>query len=321
MPIKNERSEASPRYLRIARGSTTNVSWTRSSAAVALPTSRRAKPRSSAWCATYACSTAARSPSRRRAIRSSSEASGVIVITGSGSRSAVTEPWCPVALRPFNEIAEAARAAVDVAGRRLLGGGLAPLGAFAALLRDRAYAAAEHGRAILERIGAILDRMGVDAGGHANRIARAGLDAQAADHAAQLVDLEERRALLDRLGIRFLGDDRDAVGRADRRAAHARDAANRAVLAQHQPVKAAEALRIRDLLLGVLDRLDVVERHAEKAALLDGGAGPRTALGAAHRTEQVLREVLDRDPEALRGRREERRVLRRGARDLDGTHA
>ena len=48
------------------------------------------------------------------------------------------------------------------------------------------------------RVDAAVGRLGVVERVHADGVARAGLDAQAAHHAAQLVDLEDRRALLDR---------------------------------------------------------------------------------------------------------------------------
>src|SRR5690554_4747540 len=99
-----------------------------------------------------------------------------------------------------------------------------PPGALAALHRDRARAAPEHRVLGLDRVRALLDRARVLAGVHADRVARAGLDAQPAHDAAQLVDLEHRRALLDPGVLALLRDDRDAVRRAHRRAAHARDA-------------------------------------------------------------------------------------------------
>ena len=85
------------------------------------------------------------------------------------------------------------------AGRRL-GFALdlfAPEGAHAALDGDRRDAAREQVFLAEDRVDAVLGRLGVLAGVHADGVARAGLDAQAADHAAQLVDLEDRRALLD----------------------------------------------------------------------------------------------------------------------------
>src|SRR5262249_10571739 len=155
--------------------------------------------------------------------------------------------------------------------------------AFAALLRDRANAAAHHRVFGLDRVGALLDRQRVHAGIHANRVARARLDAQTAGDAAQLVDLEHRRALLDRLRGALLGDDRDAVGRADRRAAHAGDAANGAVIAQHEAVEAAEPLRVLHLLFGVLDGLDLVAPRVVEQRR----TGRDALFLLAHRQEQV----------------------------------
>ena len=70
-----------------------------------------------------------------------------------------------------------------------------------------------------------------------------------------------------------------------------------------------------DLLLGVLHGLDLVAPR-----LVDRRAGARVA-GLLQRQEQVAREVLERDAEALRGRREERRVLRHRPHDLDRADA
>ena len=78
---------------------------------------------------------------------------------------------------------------------------------------------------------------------------------------------------------RLLGDDRDAVRRAHGRAAHARDAAHRAVVAQHQAVQAAEPLRIRDLLLRVLDGLDLVAASCSSTGAPALRAAPRLRSG------------------------------------------
>src|SRR5262245_57684405 len=76
---------------------------------------------------------------------------------------------------------------------------------------------------------------GVDARVHADGVAGARLDAEAAEHAAQLVDDEARREALVAapfVARRVLaGLDVDALRRARRRAAEARHAARRAVVA------------------------------------------------------------------------------------------
>src|SRR5687768_11413896 len=99
---------------------------------------------------------------------------------------------------------------VDFALRRLAAT-LTPVRAFAALLRSRLDPAREHRLERLDTVRAIFDRGRVHAGVHANRIARARLDTQAAHDAAQLVDLEHRRLLLDALVVGLGRNDRDAV--------------------------------------------------------------------------------------------------------------
>src|SRR5437868_12677497 len=120
---------------------------------------------------------------------------------------------------------------------------LAPVRPFTTLPRNRADPTRHHRFLALDRIGAVLDRPGVLAGVHPDRIARASLDAQAAHNAAQLIDLEHRRPLLDPLAVALLGDDRDAVCGAHRGATHAGNAAHGAVVTQHQAVQATEPLR------------------------------------------------------------------------------
>src|SRR5258706_13902420 len=83
-----------------------------------------------------------------------------------------------------------------VLGRRRRPAGL-PVRTLTTLYGGGANAATEHRFLGLDRVRAILDRLGMLAGVHANRIAGAGLHAEAADHAPELVDLEDRRALLD----------------------------------------------------------------------------------------------------------------------------
>src|SRR5688572_1716131 len=72
-------------------------------------------------------------------------------------------------------------------GRFVTGG--APVRTFAALDGRRTNAARHHRLERLDPLCAILDGTRVLAGVHANRVARARFDAEAADDAAQLVDL------------------------------------------------------------------------------------------------------------------------------------
>src|SRR5215211_2773804 len=90
---------------------------------------------------------------------------------------------------------------------------LAPARTLAALHGGRGDTARQQRLAILDRVAALVDRAGVGAGVHPDGVARAGLDAEPTDHAAELVDLEARGALLDALLVALLGDDRDAVRR------------------------------------------------------------------------------------------------------------
>src|SRR3972149_5146865 len=82
-----------------------------------------------------------------------------------------------------------------------------------------------------------------DARVHADGVLRARLDAVAAEDALAEVDVEALGHLLD-LGVRVLrGDDVDAVGRADRLAPHAGDAAGRAGLRPPETGEAPEPRR------------------------------------------------------------------------------
>src|SRR5207253_6474870 len=105
----------------------------------------------------------------------------------------------------------------------------------------------------------------VGPGVHPDRVLRAGLDAEAADDAAQLVDLEADRILLDRLIFVLAGLDVDALRGAGGRAHVAGDAARAAVGTRGQAVHAAVARRIRLALFGIVDRGDEV--HAGAAAV------------------------------------------------------
>src|SRR5687767_3353129 len=103
---------------------------------------------------------------------------------------------------------------------------------------------------------------GVDSGIHANRVARARLDAVTAEDAAQLVDDELHRIPLVAAALvafRILtGLDEDALRRARRGATQASDAARAPVVAHGEPVDTAEPLRVRAFLLRVADRRDAV---------------------------------------------------------------
>src|SRR5882724_5111436 len=88
-----------------------------------------------------------------------------------------------------------------------------------------------------ELIARIVGRR-VVAGVHANGVARAGLDAESAEDAAKLVDDERpRKALVAAplVALRILGRlNADALRGTSRRAAEARDAARRSVVAKRE---------------------------------------------------------------------------------------
>src|SRR5690606_25233375 len=130
---------------------------------------------------------------------------------------------------------------------------------------------------------------------HADGVLRARLHAQAADDAAQLIDHEAGRVLLDdlalvgRVGRLVLTRlDVDALRRADGRAHVAGHAARLAVLARDQPVQAAVARRLDHLLFGVLHRGDT----AQSLAVDD------LHVGVA-RPEEVAEEELRGDRQTL----------------------
>src|SRR5690606_23082059 len=93
-------------------------------------------------------------------------------------------------------------------------------------------------------------------------VARARLDAEATEDAAELVDHELDRVALGAAALVALGVfarlDIDALRGARGRAAEARDAARAPVIADGEAMHAAEALRVRTLLLRVADRGDPV---------------------------------------------------------------
>jgi hypothetical protein len=127
---------------------------------------------------------------------------------------------------------------------------------------------------------------------------RAGLDAEAAEDAAQLVDDEGLgEALVAAAGVAlgvFAGLDGDALRGAGGGAAEAGDAAGRAVLAQRQAVQAAEALGIRALLLGVVDgRHALFERFEHRIGLLAQGHLLRVLEEVAHGDGHALQELGD----------------------------
>ena len=107
---------------------------------------------------------------------------------------------------------------------------------------------------------------------HADGVLGAGLDAQAAEDAARVVDLEADRELRVRaVGLVEPGLDLDHLGRAHRRAHVARDALRRAVRALRQDVLAA------------------VERRVVEAGLFRVVGGQR-ALPAGHPAAHVAQE-------------------------------
>src|SRR5512140_2290775 len=132
----------------------------------------------------------------------------------------------------------------------------------------------------------------VRAGVHADGVLGARLDAEAADDAAQLVDLEAHRVLLDGLVVVLARLDVDALGGAGGGAHVAGHAAGLAVGAGNQPVHAAVPGRIRLALLRVVDGGDHV--HARALAVHD-------LVGRVAEAEQVLEEVLAEDRHALDG--------------------
>src|SRR5205823_11417618 len=81
-----------------------------------------------------------------------------------------------------------------------------------------------------------------------------GIDAEAAEDAAQHIDLEARRRLFNQRVGDLLRLDVDAIRRAGRRAHVAGDAARAAVFARRQDVRAAIAVRVGAALLRVADR-------------------------------------------------------------------
>src|SRR5205823_2523678 len=93
-------------------------------------------------------------------------------------------------------------------------------------------------------------RRRVRAGVHADGVLGARLDAEAADDAAQLVDLEADGELLDGLALVLAGLDVDALRGAGGGAHVASHAARRAVHARHEAVHAAISRRVRLAFLG-----------------------------------------------------------------------
>src|SRR4051812_5292156 len=179
-------------------------------------------------------------------------------------------------------------------GRSLVLAGelLAPERAHAALDGGGVDPAGEQLLLVEDRVRAAVDRLGVLEGVHADGVAGAGLGAQPAHHAAELVDLEDLGPLLDAAVGGLLGDDGDAVGGADRGAHHAGHAAGLAVVAQHQAVQAAVAGRIRRLLLGVLDgddlRLLAEPGHVLHPVFDEVAEGDAQPLGDGGQVELLL---------------------------------
>src|SRR5207248_10488585 len=125
---------------------------------------------------------------------------------------------------------------------------------------------------------------------HTAGVLGARLHAEPADDAAQLVDLEAHRELLDRLVLVFAGLDVDALRRAGGGAHVAGHAARLAVHARHQPVHAAVPGRIRLALFRIIDGGDQV--HPRTLAVADLGSGIPVA-------EQVPEEVAGLDGHLL----------------------
>src|SRR5262245_26486219 len=102
----------------------------------------------------------------------------------------------------------------------------------------------------------------VDAGVHADRVARTGLDAEATEDAPELVDDElhgEALVAATLRAFRILSRlDVDALRGTRRRTTETRNAARASIIARRQPMHASEALRVRTPLLGVADRRDAV---------------------------------------------------------------
>ena len=135
-----------------------------------------------------------------------------------------------------------------------------------------------------------LEQLGLGDG-----LGRAGLDAQVAVDAAQVVDLVDEAVALagaDRVVGRVVGAaDVDALGRAHAGAQLAPDALLHAVLVPVEDVAAVEALRLGDLLVVA-------------AALVAAGVLGGDVLAAEGP------DLAERDEEALRGSPSEQRPLR-----------
>src|SRR5690606_27910248 len=108
-------------------------------------------------------------------------------------------------------------------------------------------------------------------GVHADRVLRTGLDAQPADHAAELIDDEDGRILLNGIVLVLPRLDVDALRRADRGAHVAGHAARLAVLAGNEAVRTAVTDRIGGLLLRVLQRGHLVAKAAPAAGEVGRG--------------------------------------------------
>src|SRR3989441_6235751 len=101
----------------------------------------------------------------------------------------------------------------------------------------------------LPRVGRYVE----DSCVHPDCVLRAYLDTVPAIDAHPQVDVEPNRVLLD-VGVRVLtGHDGDALGRTNCLAEHAPHAAGRVILAEGEPVAAAEPRHEWSELLGKLD--------------------------------------------------------------------
>jgi len=112
---------------------------------------------------------------------------------------------------------------------------------------------------VLERLACVIDHRD-DARVHTDRVHRTGLDTVSAEDAAGHVDVEGNGILHDSGVFMLARLDADAPGWTYGRAAHAGNAAGRAVLALHQAVPPAPARMYEPGLVGIPDRYRILER-------------------------------------------------------------
>src|SRR5581483_842302 len=132
----------------------------------------------------------------------------------------------------------------------------------------------------------------VSAGVHADRVARASLDAKAAVNAAQGVDLVADRKLLDRpVGI-LAGLDVDAFRGTRGGAEKTGRALHTAVVLQRQAMAPAESVGIGRALLGILhgNRSLEIAGETEPMQNMDGEIAPEAITGHAQPADN-FREI------------------------------